>query len=302
MNPNLSKLPNLIIAGVHKAGTTSLYSYLAKHPQICASYKKEIGFFMPLAAGGSLPSLDEYSRHFEHCNGELFRMEASPSYLYGKEHIATAIRRELREARIVVILRDPTERLKSYFSRAISKSTLPEDISFSDYVALSEQKMNSDQHSVYARGLREGMYINYLPAWQSIFGADLKIVFFDDLQKDPYLLTSELCRWLGLPPEALASDEFGIENRTLQYRFKTLHRHVKDFYMKNEAFWRKHNRLKQGLRAIYNRFNADANRRLHTIDETAIARLRTFYRPYNVQLKDFLEANGYSVTPAWLNT
>jgi hypothetical protein len=302
LSSNSSNLPNLIIAGVHKAGTTSLYTYLAKHPQICPSYTKEIGFFMPLAAGGPLPPLDEYAKHFEHCNGERFRMEASPSYLYGKERIAAAIKREIPEAKVVVILRDPTERLKSYFSRAVSKLTLPQDISFSDYVALSEKHMDSDEHSVYARGIREGIYINYLPPWQSIFGAEFKIVFFDDLKRDPYSLTCALCRWLGLDAEILACDDFGVENRTLQYRFKTLHRRVKDFYMKNEAFWRRHHRLKQYLRGIYNQFNADANPGLQTIDEAAVSRLRSFYRPHNLKLKAFLEANGYSVTPAWLNT
>jgi rRNA maturation protein Nop10 len=228
-------------------------------------------------------------------------LEASPSYLYGKERIAEAIKKVLQDARIIVILRDPTDRLESYFSRAVSKSTLPGDINFSDYVTLSEMHVNSNEQSVYARGLREGMYINYVPAWQSIFGANFRIVFFDDLKNDAYSLTAGICRWLGLDVADCAPEKFSVENRTLQYRFKKLHRYVKDFYMKNELFWRRHHRLKQHLRGIYNRFNADATVRLQSIDETTVSRLRNFYEPYNNQLKTFLEANGYNTIPAWLN-
>jgi hypothetical protein len=256
---------------------------------------------MPLMTDGALPAMDEYARHFEHCANELFRLEASPSYLYGKERVAEAIKKELQDAKIVVILRDPTDRLKSYFSRAISKSTLPGDISFSEYVALSQNYIDSDDHSVYARGLREGMYINYVPAWQSVFGENFKVVFFDDLKSDAYTLTAGICRWLGLDVADFDREGFSVENRTLQYRFRTVHRYVKDFYMKNETFWRKHHRLKQYLRGIYNRFNADSTGKLQTIDEATVSSLRSFYEPYNKQLKTFLEANGYCATPAWLN-
>jgi hypothetical protein len=41
------KLPNLIIAGAQKAGTSSLFWYLAQHPQICASDRKELRYFTP---------------------------------------------------------------------------------------------------------------------------------------------------------------------------------------------------------------------------------------------------------------
>jgi hypothetical protein len=298
---NNCRLPNLIIAGVHKAGTTSLYSYLGKHPQICPSFRKEIGFFVPLMFDREIPALEEYSKYFTHCGNEYFRMEASPSYLYGKEKIAEAIRKAIPDAKIIVILRDPTDRLLSFFSRAVSKSALPEDIGLNDYLSVSKQKINSAEHDVYSRGVREGLYIEYIRPWQRAFGHNMKVVFFDDLQQSALGLTRNICAWLGLDTTCLESQDFSVENKTRQYRYRKLHRYVKDVYMKSEAFWREHYRLKQRLRNIYNMFNADAASTLRTVDEAGIAKLRALYEPYNQELKVFLESNNYASLPRWLN-
>lgn len=51
---------NLIIGGVHKAGTTSLFSYLMDHPKVCGSTKKEIHHYTPLRYDEKVGKLDEY--------------------------------------------------------------------------------------------------------------------------------------------------------------------------------------------------------------------------------------------------
>jgi hypothetical protein len=56
-------LPNLLLAGVPKAGTTSLFRYLEQHPDICSSSDKEIGYFNPLRHGGTLGPLDTFREH-----------------------------------------------------------------------------------------------------------------------------------------------------------------------------------------------------------------------------------------------
>ncbi len=301
MKSNGCNLPNLVIAGVHKAGTTSLYTYLAKHPEICPSFKKEIGFFLPLMFDQGMPPIEEYASYFRHCENQRFRLEASPSYFYGKDKIVSAIHKELPDAKIVLVLRDPTDRLISYFSRAVSKSMLPADIGFKDYLAISEEKQASSERSVYARGFREGLYIDYIQPWQSVFGSNLKVVFFDDLKESAFDLTSSICRWLGLDTSCFESRDFTVENKTMQYRHRTLHRFVKDAYIKNEAFWRKNHWLKQRLRGVYNRLNADKDQRLQTIDDASVARLRALYSPYNKKLKSFLESNSYTSLPGWLD-
>lgn len=294
------KLPNLVIAGVHKAGTTSLYSYLSKHPDICPSFKKEIGYFLPLMFGREPAPIDEYAGYFEHCGNESFRLDASPSYFYGNQDIAAAMSEVLPDAKVILVLRDPTDRLVSFFSRAVSKSTLPADIKFDEYLAISETKVDSDEYSVYTRGVREGIYADYIEPWQESFGDSLKIVFFDDLKKNALDLTQSICSWLGLPIDCYSPQDFTIENKTLQYKNRGLHRYVKDMYMKNEVFWRKHHWLKQRFRVVYNALNADKSGGLKTIDEASVARLRDYYAPHNMRLRSFLVVNGYSDLPEWL--
>ena len=227
MNSNNCSLPNLVIAGVNKSGTTSLYSYLAKHPEICASFTKETRYFLPLMFDRPLPAIDEYRQHFAHCDGERYRMEASPNYLFGREKIAQAIRDALGNVRIIVILRDPTDRLLSLFNRAVSNSHIPDDMTLQDYVDISKQRIHDTEYNVYTTGIREGMYVNYIEPWKDIFEAKLKIVFFDDLQEDAAELTFDICEWLGLDTNMFRTDDFSVENKTLQYRYKGLHKFVR---------------------------------------------------------------------------
>ncbi len=301
MSSLTGKLPNLVIAGVHKAGTTSLYSYLGKHPEICPSHTKEIGFFGPLVFGREPASLDSYAKYFDHCEAETYRLEASPSYLYGKGKVAQALKDNLPDARVLIVLRDPADRLRSFFSRAVSKSTLPEDMSFADYLAISKEQQESSEHTVYSRGLREGRYIDYLEPWQKIFGDKLKIVFFDELKADAQGLTRAIIQWLDLDPAAYATQNFTVENETVHYRKRRLHQHVRNLYIRSESFWRRHDGLKKWLRNGYNRFNVDKRNKAGVVDEEAMSWLREFYLPHNRKLKDFLQAQEYDRLPGWLS-
>ena len=299
MAPSGHRLPNLIICGVHKAGTTSLFSYLGKHPEICPSYTKEIHFFMPLVSGLILPPLAEYAKHFAHCNGSHYRLEASPSYLYGKEMIAHAIRQYLGKVKVIAILRDPTERFISYYNRAVSNSLISD--TFDDYVALSLQHHHSGEQSPHARNIRDGMYIDFLPPWLENFGNDFRIVFFDELQSDTWTLVGDLCRWLEIDANVYSANDFSVENQTLHYRHKSLHRRVRDWYVRHETFWRRHHNLKRSVRRIYNVVNRASNVENETIDRQGVDQLRAFYAPYNAKLSSFLRDKKCPRIPAWLD-
>jgi hypothetical protein len=105
-------LPNLVIVGVGKARTTSLFEYLGQHPDICPSAVKETDHFSPLRfAGGVLPPIESYLRHFRHCAGSRWVLEATPAYCYGGQPVIDAMREVLGRPRVVIILREPAERL-----------------------------------------------------------------------------------------------------------------------------------------------------------------------------------------------
>ena len=109
----------LIIGGATKAGTTSLYFYLADHPEICASNLKETRFFLdaeyPLPAKYRLEDgLDKYEKYFNHCQKQSLRLEATPDYLYSPD-TPQKIKHSLPNVKMFFILREPIDRLTSWY-------------------------------------------------------------------------------------------------------------------------------------------------------------------------------------------
>lgn len=295
-----SRLPNLIIGGVHKAGTTSLFVYLSKHPEVGASHIKEIGYFMPLREGNPLPPIENYMSYFSHCTDERYVMEASPSYIYGREKIANAIRQHCGQAKIIMILREPIDRLGSFYNHIRSKAMLDENVDMYSFIqkSLAGIKDHSKQ-DYFTRGVREGFYSDYLGPWFEKYGKDLKIVFFDDLKTRPMELTQEICEWLGLSSIMFKESDFTIENKTVYYKNKAMHKMILAANKKLEAFWRRNHNLKKIFRSIYYVFNANKSTG-ETIDTRTLKLLHEIYTPYNYQLLKMLQEHGHTKFPFWL--
>ena len=307
-NDGRFRLPNLIIGGVHKAGTTSVFTYLAMHPDVCGSSTKEIGFFMPLKYGKEIDSMQEYSKYWSHCEiGKKYFLEASPSYIYGKEIIAERIQKELgNEVKMIFIFRDPADRLFSFYERKKANSYLGENLSFKDFVQrsmmMSETETDShrdDEEALFIRGIREGFYIEYLPPWFEKFGDRLKILFFEDLKKDTSAFMRDLCHWLKLDFGIFSVNDFAIENQTIAYRSRWLHKALLTVNKNFESFWRKNVRLKRTLRALYKGVNAEEKGRERMSDEDRKL-LNEIYSPYNRRLAEFLRGKGFTQLPEWL--
>lgn len=296
-----SRLPNLIIAGVHKAGTTSLFVYLSRHPEICASHIKEIGFFMPLREGEPIQAIEKYRSYFTHCKDERYVMEASPSYIYGGEAIADAIQEYCGDSRIIIILREPVDRIGSFYNHIRSKEMLQEKVDMPTFIRRSiEGIFDQSRQDYFTRGVREGFYSDYLPAWFDRFGERLKVVFFDDLSQDPHALTHDVCTWLEITSDQYQPGDFTVENKTVYYKNKAVHKLILSLNKQLEAFWRKNHGLKKKLRAFYYTFNA-SGKGSEQMDDTSRRLLNDLYAPYNLQLKKLLQDRGYERLPAWLS-
>ncbi|MBK9731742.1 MAG: sulfotransferase domain-containing protein [Chitinophagaceae bacterium] len=303
------RLPNLIIGGVHKAGTTSVYTYLSMHPDVCGSSTKEIGFFMPLRYGREIPSMEKYASYFSHCEaGKKYRLEASPSYLYGKEMIAERISKELgSDVKMIFIFRNPADRLFSFYERKKANAYLTSDVTFEDFirksVAFANQQIDEhreDEEALFMRGIQEGYYIDYLPAWYNLYSENLKILFFEDLKKDAFSFMKEVCDWLHLDFSIYKPEDFAIENQTIAYKNRWMHKAMLTVNKKFESFWRKNVGLKRTLRGFYKKVNANSGGR-----EKMNAEERQFldelYQPYNKRLAEFLRGKGITQLPDWLN-
>src|SRR3954469_12595984 len=205
------RIANLVIAGVPKAGTGSLFAYLTQHPDICGSDVKETGYFNhynPQRHTGAVPPIEDYAQHFSHWSGERYALEATPTYSYGGAPVIPAMRTVLGRPRIIISLRDPADRLWSAYTFQRSVGNNVRIGSFEQYVATVEQRYRDGIQPVPRdglHGLRIGFYADYLGDWLQEFGEDLRIVFLEDLRRDPRAVVGGLCGWLGIDTDAVAS-------------------------------------------------------------------------------------------------
>ena len=293
-------LPNLIIAGCHKAGTTSLFTYLMNHPSICASSTKEIHHYTPLRYGQSVEDLKNYASFFSHCKGNSkYLMEASPSYLYGKEEISKVLFKELDNPKILIILRDPTQRFISYYKHCEGKFLISKNTSFNYFFNENiKQLSNEITDTPYSRGIREGVYVDYLKYWMDQQPENIKIVFFENLIQNSSLTLKNIAEWLEIDSEYYDDYTFEIANKTVGYKNRIFHKLSKGINMKFERFFRKNQKIKDLLKTTYSKFNSTAPSQ---VDPETVKEVQEFYHSKNIELREYLKKNGYNELPIWLN-
>lgn len=294
------RLPNLVIAGVSKAGTTSLFHYLGQHPDIGTSDVKELRYFTPLRYGEQPEPIETYAAHFKACETERYALEATPGYFYGGERLARGMDDVLPGVRVLVSLRSPVDRCWSWFGFVKSRLRIPKEMTFEAYLDRCEELhragVDGDIENQPFWGMGGGCYAQWLDAWTETFGDRFRIVFFDDLVRDPESVTASACEWLGLDPDPVGTFEFAVDNKTEPYRNKQLQNVAVRVNRRAESFFHKHQDVKRWLRRGYysvNRAHTD------TMPPEMRARLDEFYRPHNERLADQLAALGLTLPHGW---
>lgn len=301
-SPGAARVADLVIAGVSKGGTTSLFSYLAQHPDVCPSDVKEVRYFTPLRYGEPLEPLSSYTRHFRHANGERFTMEATPGYLYGGRPLVRGMLQVSPEVRVIVSLRNPADRCWSWFNFVRSRARIPKNLPFEEYLqrcrALHDAGVDGSlEHQAYW-GLGGGCYDRWVPDWFDELAGRLRIIFFDDIVRSPEETVRGLCEWLGLDTDVVPHLDFATENRTEQFRNRPAQQLALFVNRRAERFFREHPAVKRRLRGAYYAVNRDAA--ITTLPEACRTIMDDFYRPHLVTLADQLAAAGVTGLPTWL--
>jgi hypothetical protein len=206
-----SVLPNFLIVGAAKCGTTSLYHYLRQHPDVYMSPVKEPRFFSDRAANpgkgpgddlnsqGGVGSFDDYIRLFEKSIGKKAKGEASVDTLFHFERTIPAIQRYLGDPRIVMVLRDPVKRAYSAYNYLVREGR--ENLSFKDALMAEEQRKRDGY--VYMWQYREcGMYAHRVCAFQNKFSR-VQVLLYDDLKKEALSLVRSVYAFLDVNPDFL---------------------------------------------------------------------------------------------------
>jgi hypothetical protein len=120
MHPREERIPDFLVIGAMKAGTTSLYHYLAAHPDVFMASVKELDFFVETANWRR--GLNWYARQFNRARGAAAAGEASTAYSKHPivpgvpERIATVIPR----CKMIYVLRDPIDRIRSHYQHRVA--------------------------------------------------------------------------------------------------------------------------------------------------------------------------------------
>lgn len=299
-------LPNLIIAGVTKAGTTSLFWWLSQHPEICRSDVKEVRYFSAVRHGRPLPPVEEYAAHFRHRGDERYAMEASPAYAYGGRPLAETVADVLEDPRILICLREPVDRFVSFHTFMRSRLAIPRDMTLGAYLercqVMRERGEDRRRENFPYFALTTGYYDEYLPDWFDVFGHRVRVVFFDDLVSRPAHTLRTVVSWLGLDPDPVDGFDLTPENRTVPVRSAAAQRTALAANRRLRRFFGRHRTLKRRLRQAYLAANAD--RRPHRDDAgpTAadLAQLQLLYAASRERVGRLLIEQGYRSLPAWL--
>ena len=297
-----STLPNLIIAGVNKAGTTSLYAYLAQHPAIGASAVKETCHYLPLRYGEPMPELEAYRKQFEAVADRPVRFESTPGYFYGGQKLIDGLRRDMGdELKIILIFREPVGRLISFFNYKKSTLELQGETTLSEYVerckAMDSAALKQRTNNPWF-GVEGGKYADYLPPWIDAFGDRLKFLFTDDLNHDAKGVLRGVCEFVGVDPAPVDHIDLTRSNKSTHFRNAGMQRLALAMNKAGERFWRAHPKLKKSLRGLYYKING---RPFEPADDPeTVEALHRFYEPYNARLAEQLRAAGIEKLPAWL--
>lgn len=189
-------MPNFLIVGAPKSGTTSLYQYLKQHPQVFVnSTIKESNFFVePKKILGSGPrfygensygkTLKDYQQLFEDVSVAHTAIgEICPVYLPFYENTIPNIKKYLNEdVKIIIILRNPIDRAFSHYMHNVRDTD--EKLSFEDALKLENERINKSYwNSFYLTKL--GFYYNQVKAYKENF-INVKVFLFEDLRKDNF--------------------------------------------------------------------------------------------------------------------
>ena len=208
-------LPDYLIIGTQRGGTTSLYKYLVQHPETAHALTKEIRFFDQNFERGlgwyrsRFPSAG-HRDHVRRARGtRLVVGEASPDYMF-HPHAPGRIARTLPRAKLIVLLRNPVDRAWSHYwhQRTRGHESLP----FEEAIAREPKRLAGELEKLLADPsaasyerhhhsyVERGLYAEQLQTWFGLFPRDRFLIErSEDFFEDPALVFKRVLDFLNLP-------------------------------------------------------------------------------------------------------
>lgn len=208
-------LPDFLIIGSQRSGTTSLYDYICQHPDVIASQRKEVHFFDLNYQRGDWYYKASFPLKLKKTIGGLGRRqiltgEATPCYLI-HPHVPLRLFDMLPSAKLITILRNPIDRAFSHYNACVRMGV--EKLSFTDAIAAESRRIDTELDRmmvdpsyyswVYRRFsyLTRSHYADHLETWLKHFPRDAFLIMDSEgFFKDPQQTLDRVFDFLGLSP------------------------------------------------------------------------------------------------------
>lgn len=302
----VGKMPNFLVIGAAKSGTTSVWRQLEQHPQIFVSPKKQLNFFAlegedlnfrgpdPLDSTlHSITTLEAYRAQFGGVTDEIAVGEASNLYIYSPR-AAARIRHYVPKVKLIAILRHPADRAYSRFLHLVRVGR--EQVTDFASALDKEEARIRDRWWPDFHYLSMGLYHSQLKRYYDLFPREqIKVYLYEDLQSDPLGVVQDIYRFLGadatfIPDTSIKYNVSGVpKNKTLHSLLQEL-RAVKPF-VERVLPESQHQRISQLASRVNNR-----NLTKPKLSPEVRARLIEGYREDTLELQELLQRD----LSAWL--
>ena len=251
-------LPNVLLIGAQKAGTTAigrwLYDNGACRPDHFSDepyyYDKEVQFFDQKSRYEQ--GLQFYARRYAHCRGEKFALDATPNTLRFPEHVEETYKKArgdyLKNLKVIAVLREPIARELSLYNHRVFEYLQSKDrtqwysdvskedgsvMSFHEYTdILTNDLLNPKEYGKEWGLANEGQYVLHLKKWANFVDrTNILVIAYDELKNNPRQVEQRIEDFLGLDFPGTT----GIENSN-EHEKKVKHPECKTITKLNPHF------------------------------------------------------------------
>lgn len=254
-------LPDLIILGYGKCGTTSVFRYLSHSSKVSTSKRKETNFLLE----NNLEKIIE--RYQSNYLSQGLRIDASPSYVHNLENLLNTISVIYKQARqnqpiLLACSREPLSKVISVFKAAKRSGIINKNLTFSNFVSdsLNGIKPCSGQWGDWLiNDVRNSSYHREISLLTERYEGRFYLLDSENIAANPLAVTTELLSLFGIGADDYESFEFTTQNQAITPRSMRLHMalvKINDFL---EPTFNKIPKLKQPLVSTYRRYFSKEN-------------------------------------------
>lgn len=266
----MGRLPDFLIIGAARAGTTALFRYLGDHPGIYVSSPKEVHYF----DGNLDKGPDWYASHFAAAGQDQICGEATPLYMPNARAMKEAATL-LPSAKLIVLLRDPASRAWSYYWMRRERNL--EKRSFNEALGEEMQAISlSGSDDPFLFYLGHGMYADHLKRVFDLYPRQrVYVSTFEELRRNPQGTYQNVCDFLEVDSTEIPDVVGRQVNAYVSFRSLRIRELGK--------------RMPRRIQNLMGRLNARKTGSYPKMDQSTRQTLIEFFRTPNEELSEMLD-------------